>query len=91
MYNPDFSKQSTKLKDYAPELFVFNIEEATNQNNTFRTALWTGYNLRLILISINVGEDIGLEVHLNLYQFIHIEEGQGLVKMSDRKDKLDYQ
>ncbi len=91
MYNPDFSKQSTKLKDYAPEPFVFNIEEATNQNNTFRTALWTGYNLRLTLISINVGEDIGLEVHLNLYQFIYIEEGQGLVKMSDRKDKLDYQ
>lgn len=91
MYNSDFSKQSTKLKDYGPEPFVFNIEEATKQNNTFRTALWTGDNLQLTLMSINVGEDIGLEVHPNLDQFIRIEEGQGLVKMGDRKDKLDYQ
>ena len=42
-------------------------------------------------MSINVGEDIGLEIHPNLDQFIRIEEGQGLVKMGDSKDKLDFQ
>ena len=31
-----------KLKDYGPEPFVVNIEEATTQNNNFRLALWTG-------------------------------------------------
>ena len=79
------------LKDYGPEPFAINIEEATIQNNTFRTALWTGKYLQLTLMSINVGEDIGLEIHPNNDQFIRIEDGQGLVLMGDSKDKLDYQ
>ncbi len=79
------------LKDYGPKPFVVNIEEATKQNNNFRIALWTGSYLQLTLMSINVGEDIGLEIHTNLDQFIRIEEGQGLVKMGDRKDSLDFE
>lgn len=107
MYNPDLWSQfpnqylpymnqvkaSTPiiLKDYGPCPLVVNIEEATKQNNTFRTALWTGNHLQLTLMSINVGEDIGLELHPNLDQFVRIEEGQGLVKMGDSKDSLDFQ
>ncbi|WP_352420398.1 cupin domain-containing protein [Proteiniborus sp.] len=79
------------LKDYGPNPFVVNIEEAAKQNNNFRIALWTGSHLQLTLMSINVGEDIGLEVHPNLDQFVRIEKGQGLVKMGDRKDRLDFQ
>ena len=91
MYNSNFSKQSAKLKDYGPEPFVINIEEATTQNNTYRTALWTGEHLQVTLMSIEVGDDIGLEIHPTVDQFIRIEEGQGIVKMGDRKDKLDFQ
>jgi mannose-6-phosphate isomerase-like protein (cupin superfamily) len=79
------------LKDYGPEPFVINIEEATNQNNTYRTALWTGGNLQVTLMSIRVGGDIGLEVHPMGDQFIRIEEGRGLVQMGDTKDNLDFQ
>ncbi|MBC7764913.1 MAG: cupin domain-containing protein [Hyphomonadaceae bacterium] len=79
------------LKDYGPEPFVINIEKATKQNNTFRTALWTGRYLQLTLMSIKAGEDIGLEMHPNLDQFIRIEQGQGLVMMGDTKDCLDFQ
>ena len=42
-------------------------------------------------MSIKVGEDIGLEVHQGLDQFIRVEEGQGLVKMGDSKYNLDFQ
>jgi mannose-6-phosphate isomerase-like protein (cupin superfamily) len=89
----DQSKASAPivLKDYGPNPFVVDIEEATKQNNNFRIALWTGCHLQLTLMSINVGEDIGLEIHPNLDQFVRIEEGQGLVKMGDRKDNLDFQ
>lgn len=80
-----------ELKDYGPEPYVVNIEEATKQNSTYRTALWTGDHLQLTLMSINVGEDIGLETHPDLDQFIRIEEGQGIVRMGDRKDSLDFQ
>jgi len=89
--NPEHSNPYIELKDYGNQPFVVDIEKVTKQNNTFRTALWTGKHLQLTLMSIRVGEDIGLEVHPNLDQFVRIEEGRGLVKMGDRKDKLDYQ
>ena len=79
------------IKDYGPEPFVINIEEATCQNNTFRTALWTGSNLQVTLMSINVDDDIGLEIHPNIDQFLRIEQGQGLVQMGERKDNLYFQ
>lgn len=90
-YNSNCWRQFTTFKDYGPEPFAIDIEKATKQNNTFRTALWTGDHLQLTLMSIKVGEDIGLEIHPNLDQFIRIEEGQGIVKMGDRKDMLDFQ
>lgn len=92
-YDANFGRhdmQYTRFEDYGREPFVVNIEEATLLNNTFRTALWTGDNLQLTLMSINAGEDIGLESHPHLDQFIRIEEGQGLVEMGDRKDRLDF-
>src|SRR5690554_6294859 len=75
------NSQSIELKDYGPKPFAFNIKQATKQNSNYRTALWTGENLQLTLMSIEVGEDIGLEVHHDHDQFIRIEEGQGFVKM----------
>jgi hypothetical protein len=71
------------LKDYGPEPYVVDIEAAARQNNNYRTVLWTGKHLQLTLMSLRVGEDIGLEIHPNLDQFIRIEEGQGLVKIRD--------
>ncbi|WP_027624958.1 cupin domain-containing protein [Clostridium lundense] len=79
------------LKDYGPEPFAVNINEVTKQNTNYRTALWTGEHLQLTLMSINTGEDIGLEVHPNLDQFIRIEEGEGLVQMGDSKNNLNLQ
>lgn len=88
---PAENPTSVPLTDYGPGPLVINIEEATRQNRNFRTALWTGNHLQLTLMSLNVGEDIGLEMHPNLDQFVRIEEGQGLVRMGDRKDRLDFQ
>jgi len=90
-YRPPYPNQSIRLKDYGPKPFVVNIEEATKRNNNFRLALWTGCYLQLTLMSIQAGEEIGLEMHPDLDQFIRIEEGQGIVKMGNRKEKLDFQ
>ena len=94
-YRPDYvdmeDHPSIILKDYGPAPFVVDINKATIQNDTFRTALWTGPHLQLTLMSIDVGDEIGLEMHPALDQFIRIEEGQGLVKMGDRKDRLYFQ
>lgn len=80
-----------ELRDYGADPFVVNIEKAALYNNNFRTALWTGKHLQLTLMSINVGEDIGFEIHPNLDQFLRIEEGQGIVQMGDSKYSLDFQ
>ncbi|MBH0329053.1 cupin [Brevibacillus brevis] len=84
-------QNTIELRDYGPKPYVVNIEQATKQNNTFRTALWTGKHLQVTLMSINVGDDIGLENHPNTDQFIRVEEGQGLVRMGDRQDHLDFE
>jgi len=91
IYNPIFPEQVFRLRDYGPEPFVVDIEAAARQNTAFRLALWTGNHLQLTLMHVNVGEDIGLEIHPGLDQFLRVEEGQGIVRMGDRKDKLDFQ
>ncbi|WP_442050380.1 cupin domain-containing protein [Paenibacillus sp. 2TAB19] len=80
-----------RITDYGQRPLVVDIEQAAEQNDTYRTALWTGKYFQVTLMSINVGDDIGLEVHPTTDQFIRIEEGQGLVQMGDRKEILDFQ
>lgn len=92
-YNSNYLNQYKKplIKDYGPKPFVVNINKVTIQNNNFRTALWTGCHLQVTLMSIKVGEDIGLEIHPDLDQFLRVEKGQGVVMMGDRRDRLDFQ
>lgn len=80
-----------RLQDYGKEPFVINIENAAEQNRTFRTALWTGEHLQVTLMSIQPGEDIGLELHSNVDQFLRIEEGRGLVQMGKTRENLNFQ
>lgn len=87
----DMNENYINLKDYGPNPFVIDIEKATEQNNNFRTVLWTGDNFQVTLMSIPVGDDIGLEVHDIDDQFLRIEEGQGIVRIGDSKDNLDFQ
>lgn len=82
---------SNLLKDYGTKPFVVNINEATRQNNTYRTALWTGTHLQVTLMSIDVGGDIGLEMHPNVDQFLRIEQGQGIVQMGKSKNNLNFE
>jgi len=79
-----------ELKDYGRSPFVVNIEEAAEHNDTFRTAIWTGDHLQVVVMSINVGEDIGLEVHPTVDQFLRIEDGKGFVQMGDTKENLTF-
>ncbi|GEP63859.1 cupin [Clostridium beijerinckii] len=95
-YRADIPQSSTgnskmDLKDYGPQPLVINIDKATKQNTSFRTALWTGEHFQVTLMSINVGDDIGLEIHPDTDQFIRIEDGQGIVKMGKSKDNLEFQ
>lgn len=89
----DYSRSdgsSVPLRDYGPAPFVIDIDEAAKRNNNYRTTLWTGNQLQLTLMSIRVGEDIGVEVHPVIDQFIRVEEGQGVAEMGPSKNNLNY-
>lgn len=90
-YYESSSIQYNTTKDYGPNPFALNIEAAAEANNYYRKALWTGKNLQVTLMSINVGDDIGLEVHSFNDQFLRIEQGSGLLQMGDSKDQLNFQ
>ena len=87
----DKNSNNMILMDYGPEPFVINIDQATKQNDYFRTALWTGSHLQLTLMSIKPGEDIGLEMHPDVDQFIRVEQGKGIAKMGKDKNNLNFQ
>lgn len=77
--------------DFGPWPFVTNITCATQQNQYFRKALWTGCHLQLTLMCIPAGGEIGLEIHPDTDQFIRLEAGQGVVKMGKCKEKVGFQ
>ena len=79
------------MPDYGPTPIVVNLEDVAEINNDFRTVLWTGNYLQITLMSINIGGDIGLEMHPNVDQLIRIEDGEGLVRMGNSRDDLSFQ
>ncbi|GGF18375.1 hypothetical protein GCM10010954_16420 [Halobacillus andaensis] len=84
-------EESMELKDYGRGPLVIDIDAASKENDTFRTALWTGKHLQVTLMSIEPGSDIGLEVHPDVDQFLRIEEGEGFVQMGPRENQLDFE
>ena len=69
--------------------WVGDIEQATVENETFRTVLWTGDHSQLTVMSIPAGEDIGKEVHPDHDQFLRIEQGSARVELSPSEDEIE--
>lgn len=79
------------LEDRGSEPHVIDIEEATLANTNFRTTLWTGPQLQMTVMSIEPGDDIGLEVHTDGDQFLRVEQGHAKVEMGPAEDQLDFE
>jgi mannose-6-phosphate isomerase-like protein (cupin superfamily) len=75
-------------RDRGPKPCVIAIEKETTSNKTYRTAVWTGAHLQVTLMSINVGDDVGLERHADTDQFLRIEEGEALVQVGKTRNQL---
>lgn len=56
--------------------FVQNIEDIAVKNDDFRRVLYTAKHCQLVVMSLQPGEEIGMEVH-HLDQFLRVEEGTG--------------
>ncbi len=77
--------------DFGRKPYVEDIKKLTIDNENFRTAIWSGQQLQVTVMSIPVGGEVGLEVHRNIDQFLRIEDGDGLVLMGPREDDLSFE
>lgn len=82
---------SFDFTDRGKKPVVENIDSWTKDNNNYRTTVWTGEKMQLTLMSIQPGDDIGLEVHHGIDQFLRIESGKGLCQMGPSEDNLDFE
>jgi mannose-6-phosphate isomerase-like protein (cupin superfamily) len=77
------------LEEAAMIGWVGDIEKRTLENETFRTALFTGEHVQLTVMRLAAGEDIGRERHPERDQFIRIEEGQARVEFGASEEAVD--
>lgn len=68
--------------------YITNIEEATLQNTDYRRVLYTSKNSQLVLMNIQPGDEIGMEVH-SLDQFIRIEQGSAKVILDEVEHEVE--
>ena len=80
--------ESANNKDLGVKPTVINIHNEAVCNHNFRTAIWTGGQLQITVMSVPVGGEIGLEIHNDLEQVIRIESGCANVYMGDTKESV---
>lgn len=69
--------------------FSTNIEEKTLANDNFRQVLYTGPNMQVVIMTLQAGEEIGLERHEGHDQFIRVEAGQGEAILDGERHPLE--
>lgn len=67
---------------------VINIEEMTLQNEAYRYVFATSNQMQLVFMSLVPGQEIGMEVHPEITQFIRVEAGEGLAILNGRNYPL---
>ena len=68
--------------------YITNIEKDTLENENFRKVIFTAPHSQLVLMSIEVGEDVGEETHEKVDQFFRVEKGEGLAVLDGVETKI---
>jgi mannose-6-phosphate isomerase-like protein (cupin superfamily) len=68
--------------------YTTNIERDTLENENFRKVLYTAPNLQLVLMTLQPGDEIGLETHDNGDQFFRVEAGEGEAILNGETHRL---
>ena len=79
------------MNDNGQQPYVVDIEDITVANDNFRLAAWTGQFLQMTLMNIEVGSEVGLEVHDDTDQFLRIEQGEAKIVIGDSPDNLTFE
>lgn len=68
--------------------YSVNIEQRSLKNDYFREVLYTAPHSQLVVMTLQVGEDIGQETHHHLDQFFRVEAGQGEAILDGERHQL---
>jgi mannose-6-phosphate isomerase-like protein (cupin superfamily) len=68
--------------------YVGSIERTTLNNRNFRQVLFTGKHSQLVVMYLLPGEEIGEEIHAQVDQFFHIEEGDARFVFGGKEEHL---
>lgn len=69
--------------------YLTNIEQRTLDNTNFREVLFTGPHVQLVVMALAPGEEIGLETHDHIDQFIRVEAGHGTAVLDGKEHVLE--
>jgi mannose-6-phosphate isomerase-like protein (cupin superfamily) len=68
--------------------YSINIEQKALEGNNFREVLYTTKRSQLVIMTLQPGEEIGMEHHTGHDQFIRIEAGEGVAILDGEKHAL---
>lgn len=68
--------------------YTINIEEKTLQNENFREVLYTAQYSQLVVMNLLPNEEIGMEVHEIVDQFIRVEQGEAKAILNGEEHTL---
>ena len=69
--------------------YSINIEQKTLEGNNFREVLHTTKHTQLVIMTLQPGEEIGMEHHTGHDQFIRVEAGVGVAILDGEKHALE--
>lgn len=89
-FNEDVQEESQQ--ELENNEYFANIDVETVENNNFRKEIYTGTQMQITLMSLEVGEEIGEEVHEKGDQFFRVESGKGtlVIDGEEKKFETDY-
>ena len=69
--------------------YSINIEQKTLAGNNFREVLYTTPRSQLVIMTLQPGEEIGMEHHTGHDQFIRVEAGTGVAILDGEEHPLE--
>jgi mannose-6-phosphate isomerase-like protein (cupin superfamily) len=77
-HNMKIRKARVRKDGFVQHYWIGNVEKETEKNKYFRKVIYTGDREQLVVMSIPVGGEIGMEMHHDVDQFFRVESGTAL-------------
>lgn len=68
--------------------WVGDVGRTAEHNTYFRQVVYTGDRMQLVVMSLQPGQDIGLEVHDSVEQLIRVESGRATVTLGPSEHEV---